>query len=219
MSAVPKCNLFFLQGRGKNDIAKYQWHIIPLMNPDGYEYTRTKDRLWRKNTVNIPGSSCIGVDLNRNFPEGYGIGASKNPCSEVYQGSHPFSELESITLRNYISKLSNVKAAVSIHSYGSVLIYPWGYKQEQHPSRGKLSGLAKEISKAVKDGHQEYYEPGTAREVFGLWGLAGGATDDWYITQNIDYSYTFELPEHDKDGDHGFLLPASNIVKVRLVIK
>ena len=33
-----------------------------------------------------PGSKCVGVDLNRNFPEGYGIGASKNPCSEVYQG-------------------------------------------------------------------------------------------------------------------------------------
>ena len=53
-------------------------------------------------------------------------------------------------------------------------------------------------------------------QVFGLWGLAGGATDDWYITQNIDYSYTFELPESDGDGDHGFLLPAKNIVKVRL---
>ena len=34
----------------------------------------------------MPGSSCLGVDLNRNFPEGYGIGASKDPCSEVYQG-------------------------------------------------------------------------------------------------------------------------------------
>ena len=33
----------------------------------------------------------------------------------------------------------------------------------------------------AKDG--ERYRPGTAREVFGLWGLAGGATDDWYITQ------------------------------------
>ena len=51
-----------------------------------YEYTRSHDRLWRKNTVPIPGSSCIGVDINRNFPEGYGIGASTNPCSEVYQG-------------------------------------------------------------------------------------------------------------------------------------
>lgn len=50
--------------------------------------------------------------------------------------------------------------------------------------------------------------------MFGLWGLAGGATDDWYITKDIPYSYTFELPESDEDGDHGFLLPAKNIIKV-----
>ena len=30
----------------------------------------------------------------------------------------------------------------------------------------------------------------------------------------MDYSYTFELPETDETGDHGFLLPPSNIVKV-----
>ena len=90
----------------------------------------------------------------------------------------------------------------------------------------------------------ERYEPGTAREVFGLWGLAGGATDDWYITQvsitslivnhvithcaeasilsynsfsrqGLPYSYTFELPEFDASGKpHGFLLPASSIVRV-----
>ena len=34
------------------------------------------------------------------------------------------------------------------------------------------------------------------------------------IAQNVDYSYTFELPETDETGDHGFLLPPSNIVKV-----
>ncbi len=51
-------------------------------------------------------------------------------------------------------------------------------------------------------------------QVFGSWGLAGGATDDWYITQSVPYSYTIELPEKDAHGDHGFLLPASNIIKV-----
>ena len=39
-------------------------------------------------------------------------------------------------------------------------------------------------------------------------------TDDWFTYQNVDYSYTFELPETDETGDHGFLLPPSNIVKV-----
>ena len=125
--SVPAVSLFY-KGRGAGDISRFQWHIIPLANPDGYEYTRTKDRLWRKNTVAIPGSNCIGVDLNRNFPEGYGVGASKNPCSEVYQGPKPFSELESNIIKNYISRVKNIKAAVSVHSYGSVLIYPWGYR-------------------------------------------------------------------------------------------
>ena len=42
------------------------WYIIPLLNPDGYEWSQTKDRLWRKNRRPPPGnSSCAGVDLNR----------------------------------------------------------------------------------------------------------------------------------------------------------
>ena len=110
--------------------------------------------------------------------------------------------------------MKNIKAAVSVHSYGSVLIYPWGYRHDQHPSRAKLSQLARSISSEVRREHGVIYTPGTAKEVFGLWGLAGGATDDWYITQDIEYSYTFELPEGDEDGDHGFLLPAKNIIKV-----
>ena len=50
--------------------------------------------------------------------------------------------------------------------------------------------------------------------MFGSWGLAGGATDDYYISLGIPYSFTFELPERDDSGGHGFLLPPSNIVRV-----
>ena len=77
----------------KKILDKYEIHIMPLVNPDGYEYTWTdvsawldipnfndckqikqfhlfcllKSRLWRKNRAPNAGSSCIGVDLNRNF--------------------------------------------------------------------------------------------------------------------------------------------------------
>lgn len=48
------------------NIAKYNRHIVPVLNPDGYEYTHTQDRMWRKNRASY-GGECVGVDLNRNF--------------------------------------------------------------------------------------------------------------------------------------------------------
>lgn len=39
--------------------------IVPVVNPDGYEYTHTHDRMWRKNRARY--GECYGVDLNRNF--------------------------------------------------------------------------------------------------------------------------------------------------------
>ena len=48
-----------------------EFHIAPVLNPDGYEHTHTTDRLWRKNKAkNIDGT--VGVDLNRNWPNHWG---------------------------------------------------------------------------------------------------------------------------------------------------
>ena len=30
-------------------LEELDWYILPLANPDGYEWSRTEDRLWRKN--------------------------------------------------------------------------------------------------------------------------------------------------------------------------
>lgn len=45
--------------------------VAPLINPDGYEYSRLKDRLWRKNRTRNSNSS-YGVDLNRNWAAQWG---------------------------------------------------------------------------------------------------------------------------------------------------
>ena len=42
-------------------------HILPVANPDGYEYTHTDERNWRKTRKPNSGSPCIGTDPNRNF--------------------------------------------------------------------------------------------------------------------------------------------------------
>ena len=28
-----------------------------------------------------------------------------------------------------------IQAAVSVHSYGNVIIFPWGYKEARHPNK------------------------------------------------------------------------------------
>ena len=77
------------------------WYILPVMNPDGYEYSHRVDRLWRKNR-HIDGRRT-GTDLNRNF--GYkwgGEGSSREPCRETFAGSHSFSEPESAAVSSFI---------------------------------------------------------------------------------------------------------------------
>jgi hypothetical protein len=67
----------------------------PFVNPDGYEYTWSNTRLWRKNREPNAGSTCIGTDVNRNYNEHWGEGGgSTNPCSDTFQGPTAFSSPE-----------------------------------------------------------------------------------------------------------------------------
>ena len=50
----------------KSILQNYEFAIMPLVNPDGYEYSRTVNRLWRKNRK-VTGKNTNGVDLNRNW--------------------------------------------------------------------------------------------------------------------------------------------------------
>jgi len=83
------------------------YYILPVINPDGYEYTFMSDRLWRKNRRKVGRSGCSGVDLNRNF--GYrwgGKGSSTDVCRETFSGSGPFSEPETAAIRNFFDASS-----------------------------------------------------------------------------------------------------------------
>lgn len=44
--------------------------IVPIVNPDGYAYSHSIDRMWRKNRRKV-NKIDYGVDLNRNFQDGY----------------------------------------------------------------------------------------------------------------------------------------------------
>jgi carboxypeptidase A4 len=45
----------------------YDFYIFPIVNPDGFAYTQTTNRMWRKNRQATTSTSCPGRDINRTL--------------------------------------------------------------------------------------------------------------------------------------------------------
>lgn len=181
-----------------------------MANPDGYEYSRTQNRLWRKNRRDNRNSGCDGVDLNRNWDIGFGVGASSNPCSNTYKGTTPFSEPETAALSEdmkLVNEQNDLRLMVSFHCYAQVLIYPWGYTGNPAPGTPEMKAAGEAfVEGARKNKGRKYKVANSYTEFY----AASGATDDWAKGKlNVPYSYTLELPDQ---GQFGFVLPPNRIL-------
>ncbi|KAL0879411.1 hypothetical protein ABMA27_003166 [Loxostege sticticalis] len=130
-------------------IKNKDWYIIPVVNPEGYEYSMTKNRLWRKNRRTFSGP-CDGVDLNRNFDTNWGTrDSSNNICAETFCGPQPFSEQETIAIRNVLNG-RRFTGYVSVHSYGSAVLFPWIFDGRPSFHRDHHVPVAKEMVMSLK---------------------------------------------------------------------
>ena len=103
-------------------------YVIPLLNPDGklHDIKGRRYKLWRKNRSFNEGSSSRGVDLNRNYSYGWGTGgSSKNPSSSIYMGPAPFSEPETIAMKDFVESAPNIRVLLTYHTYSELILYPW----------------------------------------------------------------------------------------------
>ncbi|KAG1953720.1 carboxypeptidase A6 [Pimephales promelas] len=181
--------------------------VLPVFNVDGYEYTWSNDRMWRKTRSRNSGSSCIGTDPNRNFDAGWcTTGASSNPCSETYCGSSPESEIESKNLANFIrTNKSIIKAYLTVHSYSQLLLFPYSYQYGLAADHSELLSVSQGAISALSSLYGTRYTGGPGATT--IYPAAGGS-DDWAYDLGVKYSYTFELRD---EGRYGFLLPESQI--------
>ncbi|KAH1011525.1 hypothetical protein HUJ04_000876 [Dendroctonus ponderosae] len=188
------------------------WAIIPAINPDGYEFSRSSvlNRLWRKTRRPNQGSTCIGTDPNRNFGYQWNTGgASTNPCSDIYAGPEPFSEPETDAIRRYfINHYTEIKLYVTIHSYGNYILYPWGFTSELPRDALHLQTVAEAAARPIEAASTlgSRYTIGSSTNV--LYEASGGS-DDWTKGAiGVDLSYCFELPG---GGSFGFNPPVAMI--------
>ncbi|CAB3384918.1 Hypothetical predicted protein [Cloeon dipterum] len=198
------------RGKYRSFINDVDFHVLPIVNVDGYEYSHTRSRLWRKNRASVWGP-CSGVDLNRNFGYKWAayFGTHNFGCSEDYRGTASFSEPESKAIRDYImfQSKANYKAYLSFHSYGQMILYPYGYASgELPPDADDLERVGKAAANAIQKLSGTIYKSGNSAK---LMYRTAGTSDDWAKGEaGIKYSYVIELSDK---GRYGFTLPAKFI--------
>jgi len=137
--------------------------MLPCANPDGREYVMTVDDLWRQNRRDNPGTSCGGVDVNRNLDFVWGVTTSHtscNPCLETFVGAGAFSEPESQNIM-HLCDTYRIDVFVDVHSYSELVLYPWGHAPTQttDPSQRFTSLATGTCMPLSPPGHQEYLLP------------------------------------------------------------
>lgn len=186
--------------------AQCDLYMIPILNPDGYAYTWSNNRYWRKNRRNN-GNGTFGVDLNRNFGFQWGgSGSSGQTSSETYRGPSAFSEPEISGLRNWATTLSatqSITGFLDLHSYGKYVLWPWGYTNGVPSNAATYSavGLGMEADIEAVNGLDFLAGP-TGSTLY----LASGVSSDWSHSAFNALSFTIELRGTD------FVLPADQIL-------
>ncbi|HET8713892.1 MAG TPA: M14 family metallopeptidase [Gemmatimonadales bacterium] len=186
----------WLADSGGTIVATHDVWIIPVENPDGYQYTFTNDRYWRKNRrPNANGS--FGVDLNRNYPAFWGLderGSSGAQFAETYRGTGPGSEPETQAVIAFHAAHPPV-ISLSYHSYSGLVLYPWGFRTATFaPDLPRFEALAgTDLAPAIVDNTPQtsiaHYHPGPG------WNLypTNGEYTDWAYRTHGTFSFTVEL--------------------------
>ncbi|GAB5576764.1 mast cell carboxypeptidase A [Prionailurus iriomotensis] len=197
---------------GKNKIMtklldRMNFYVLPVFNVDGYIWSWTQNRMWRKNRSKNQNSNCIGTDLNRNFNASWNSFLNtKDPCAETYRGPEPESEKETKAVTDFIrSHLKSIKAYITFHSYSQMLLFPYGYTSKLPPNYKDLAKVAKIGTDVLSTRYETRYIYGPiASTIY----PTSGSSLDWAYNLGIKHTFAFEL--RDK-GKFCFLLPESQI--------
>lgn len=191
---------FLFENYGKNPLVtkilqETQLIFIPCINPDGYKINENNlpggGGLWRKNGWLNADGQLKGVDLNRNYGYFWGIdnnGSSPEEDSQVFRGVAAFSEPETRAVRA-VCKKYNFVSALNYHSFGNLLIHPWGYNSLPTAEDGLFKNIGNNMTR------ENAYKLGTAVETVGY--IVNGGSDDWMygdtVNKNPVYSFTPEV--------------------------
>ncbi len=197
--------------------------VIPVENPDGYQYSFTADRLWRKNR-RANGDGSFGVDPNRNYPAFWGlddVGSSPLTVTETYRGAAPASEPETQSIVAFHAAHPPV-VSLSYHTYSGLLLYPYGFRAGAFapdlPVYRALAGtdLAPAVRDSVPGSFLDRYHPGPGWNLY----ATNGEYTDWAYRAHGTLAFTPELTSGcctpDSGLYYGFVFPDDSTLIARV---
>lgn len=128
------CQRYAVDAQIRQVVNSTEIWIVPMMNPDGHQWVQDRDPWWRKTLHDHDGDhhvdSSEGIDPNRNYDWHWAL---ESWFSEVYGGPSPWSAPETASLAGLFFR---EKPAInpSFHSYGEVVLYPFGYGIPSEPA-------------------------------------------------------------------------------------
>ncbi|CAK9437933.1 uncharacterized protein LODBEIA_P23110 [Lodderomyces beijingensis] len=198
-------------------LTKLDFLFIPVSNPDGYEYTWTTDRLWRKNRQQTPVPNCFGIDIDHSY-DYHWTKSSDWACGEEYSGETPFEAFESRIWDNYLNETNAhhvISGYIDLHSYSQEILYPYAYSCNQQPrDEENLLELAYGIARSIRLQSGQSYQVLPAcidKDADLLPDLGSGTSLDFMYHNRAYWAYQLKLRD---TGGHGFLLPSKYIVPV-----
>ena len=95
--------------------------------------------LWNENPVDDSQRENVSPDLvcrltkktNQRYPYVLvGVGTSDDPCTDIYHGKGPFSEIEVKQVADKLTEIAHtvgLKSYWNIHAYSQLVLYPWSW--------------------------------------------------------------------------------------------
>jgi len=182
--------------------AGYNFVIIPLVNPDGYDKVQV-DKMWRSNSR--------GVDLNRNFEVGWEKVAAKESMNP---GTEAASERETQNVIHFLKRIakSDWEMTIDLHTYSQSIVLSWGYKDERY-NENLCMTAANAFQNCMAQNDANY----SIKNAYGFYKdakkLGGLLIDQELETLKPKVGWTLEL---DPKGYPCFSIAATEIVNVGL---
>lgn len=159
------------------------------VNRDGYDDSlgRSFNIMYgRKNKLASEKYECAiernkGTNINRNFDWHWDSADSReDACNYNYRGDYPHSAPETAGLAD-LMKTPNVVFYYTIHSFGNLLLYPYGHSDEKVENYDQMREVALEGQRVLEQQFGQKYDVGSTYQVLYI---ATGASKD-YAAGNV----------------------------------